>query len=353
MAIDGAPFAEAVAVEGVVGSRYAQETRGVLEETYTPPSRLRGILSWGNRFLHTQFGIAAVVLIGGLTLMAVLAPVIAPYAPGSIVGPALAPPFGHFWFGTDAIGADVLSTFIYGAQVSLLVGAASGLIALVLGCVFGGLAGYLGGVTDGILMRVAELFMVVPTLILAVVMVALLGENLLYIIVIIALSLWPQEARIARSQFLTLRERDFVKGARVHGFGWRHIVFKEILPNAIAPVIVQVSLDAGSAILLYSGLAFLGLGDPALPSWGTMLTNAQSYLTTDPWLSVFPGIGILLAVLAFNFLGHALNEVMNPRAPRVSALSLGRRMATRLVAPSASAIVAPTLSEPLIERSSP
>ena len=351
MAIDEAPIAEAPALEGVAGSRYTQGGAGSAEETYTPPGRMQGVLSWIRRFFRTQFGIAAVVLIGALTLMALLAPVISPYIPGDIAGPALAPPFGHFVFGTDAIGADVLSTFIYGARVSLLVGACSGLIALVLGSVFGGLAGYLGGATDAVLMRIAELFMVVPTLILAVVMVALLGENLVYIIVIISLSLWPQEARIARSQFLTLRERDFVQGARVHGFRWPHIVFKEILPNAIAPVIVQVSLDAGSAILLYSGLAFLGLGDPALPSWGTMLTNAQSYLTTDPWLSVFPGIGILLAVLSFNFLGHAMNEVMNPRSPRVSALSLGRRMATRLVAPTG--IIEPTLSEPLIERSSP
>lgn len=353
MAIDGAPLTEAVVVEGVGGSRYAQEVLGALEESYTPPGRMHGALRWVSRYFHTQFGIAATVLIGLLTFMAAFASFISPYAPGAIVGPALAPPFGHFVFGTDAIGADVLSTFIYGAQVSLLVGAASGLIALVLGSVFGGLAGYLGGVADAVLMRIAELFMVVPTLILAVVMVALLGENLVYIIVIIALSLWPQEARIARSQFLTLRERDFVQGARVHGFRWPHIVFKEILPNAIAPVIVQVSLDSGSAILLYSGLAFLGLGDPALPSWGTMLTNAQSYLTTDPWLSVFPGAGILLAVLAFNFLGHALNEVMNPRAPRVSALSLGRRMATRLVAPSALIAPGGALSDPLIERSSP
>jgi|GEM_PF-130096 len=346
MAIDGAPLTDAVALEGIPASRYAEEILGPLEEeTYTPPGHVHGALNWVSRFLHTQFGIFSLVLILLLTFMAILAPVLAPYDPSAIAGPALAPPFGHFVFGTDAIGSDVLSNFIYGAQVSLLVGAASGLIALVLGCVFGGLAGYLGGFVDAVLMRIAELFMVIPTLILAVVAVALIGENLLYIIVIIALSLWPQEARIARSQFLTLRERDFVQGARVHGFRWPHIVFKEILPNAIAPVIVQVSLDAGSAILLYAGLCFLGLGDPALPSWGTMLTNAQSYLTADPWLSVFPGVGILVAVLAFNFLGHALNEVMNPRIPRVSALAMGRRMATRLVAPStlmAPSTLAPT-----------
>lgn len=346
MAVEGAPLTEATTLEGPLGSRYADNVVSPLEETYTPPGPGRVVLSWIKRYLHTQFGIVALVLIVLLTVMAAFASQLAPYQPGAIVGPALAPPFGHFLFGTSAIGSDVLTTFIYGAQVSLLVGAASGAIALVLGCVFGGLAGYLGGITDSILMRIAELFMVVPTLILAVVMVALLGENLIYIIAIIALSLWPQEARIARSQFLTLRERDFVQGARVHGFGWRHIVFKEILPNAIAPVVVQVTLDSGSAILLYAGLCFLGLGDPALPSWGTMLTNAQSYLTADPWLSVFPGVGILVAVLAFNFLGHSLNEVMNPRTPRVSALSTGRRMASRLVAPS-TAVSSVAITDPL------
>lgn len=333
MPIDGVPVTETATLEGVARSRYDREVAVPAEETYTPPRRLRVVLTWWSRFVHTQFGVVAIVLTALLVGMAVLAPVLAPYPPNTIVGPSLAPPFGHFIFGTDAIGSDVLSNFIYGAQVSLLVGAASGMIALVLGCVFGGLAGYLGGVVDAGLMRVAELFMVVPSLILAVVVAALLGQNLVYIIFIIALSLWPQEARIARSQFLTLRERDFVQGARVHGFRWPHIVFREILPNAIAPVIVQVTLDAGAAILIYAGLCFLGLGNPALPSWGTMLTNAQSYLTTNPWLSVFPGIGILLAVLAFNFLGHALNEAMNPRTPRVSALAFGRKMATRLVAP--------------------
>jgi peptide/nickel transport system permease protein len=316
-----------------------------IDDVYKAPGRLHGARAWFGRFLRTKFGVVAIVLLVLLTGMALFSSALAPYNPNSIVGPPFAPPFSHFLFGTDEIGRDVVSNFIYGARVSMLVGAASGLLALILGCVIGGLAGYLGGRVDVVLMRFAELFMVIPSLILAVVVVALLGSQLLYIVLIIGLTLWPQEARIARSQFLTLRERDFVHGARVAGFRWPHIVFKEILPNAIAPVIVQVTLDAGSAILLEAGLSFLGLGDPSTPSWGKMLQDAQGYLTTNEWLSFFPGLGILFAVLAFNFLGHALNEVMNPRAPRVSALTLGRRMVLRPIATSARSQATESLPE--------
>jgi peptide/nickel transport system permease protein len=337
MTADGAPLSEApTPVTELVREQVPGGMLGDLaaEDVYRPPTFVHGARGWLKRFVRTKFGLVAIILMVLLIGMAIFAPILAPYNPDSIVGPPFASPFGHYFFGTDEIGRDVLSNFIYGARVSMLVGAASGLVALILGCVIGGLAGYLGGVFDVVLMRIAELFMVIPSLILAVVVVALLGSQLLYIVLIIGFTLWPQEARIARSQFLTLRERDFVQGARVAGFRWRHIVFREILPNAIAPVIVQVTLDAGSAILLEAGLSFLGLGDPSIPSWGTMLQNAQGYLTTDEWLSIFPGIGILFAVLAFNFLGHALNEVMNPRAPRVPALSLARRMLLRTGASS-------------------
>jgi peptide/nickel transport system permease protein len=348
MTADGPSLDEAAAPVGehlrdrLSGDGHAIEA---IEDVYSPPGYLHGARAWVRRFLHTKFGVVSIVLIVLLTGMAIFAPVLAPYNPDFIVGPPLLPPFGHFLFGTDAVGRDVLSNFIYGARVSMLVGAASGLIALVLGCVIGGLAGYLGRGTDVVLMRIAELFMVIPSLILAVVVVALLGSQLLYIVLIIGFTLWPQEARIARSQFLTLRERDFVQGARVLGFRWPHIVFKEILPNAIAPVIVQVTLDAGSAILLEAGLSFLGLGDPSMPSWGKMLYDAQGYLTTAWWLSVFPGVGIFFAVLAFNFLGHSLNEVMNPRAPRVSALSFGRRMVVRPIATSVHSSAIESLPE--------
>jgi len=337
MTVDGAPTGAAATPVGEqpAGQISAQVSTGAaIEDDYRPPSVIHGARAWLRRFVRTKFGLVAIILMVLLTGMAIFASILAPYNPNAIVGPQFATPFGHFLFGTDELGRDVLSSFIYGARVSMLVGAASGLLALILGCVIGGLAGYLGGVVDVVLMRIAELFMVVPSLILAVVVVALLGSQLSYIVLIIGFTLWPQEARIARSQFLTLRERDFVQGAKVSGFRWSHIVFKEILPNAIAPVIVQVTLDAGSAILLEAGLSFLGLGDPSMPSWGKMLQDAQAYLTTNEWLSIFPGIGILFAVLAFNFLGHALNEVMNPRAPRVSALSLGRRMLLRPITTS-------------------
>lgn len=290
-----------------------------------------------NAFRASRSGVVGLVLLAILVLMALTASLLSPADPNAIVDAPLLPPSLHHLMGTDGIGKDVLSNFLYGSRVALLVGASSAAIALVFGSLVGSLAGFYGGVVDGLLMRVAELFQVLPTLILAIVIVALLGAHEMFLIAAIAVTIWPQQARLVRAQVLSIRERDYVAASRAMGFGSRHIMFSEILPNALPPVVVQGALDVGTAILLEAGLSFIGLGDPSVPSWGQMLFNAQQNLENGWWITVFPGLGICLAVLAFNLVGDGINAALNPRVEglrrfvgvtsvrRVAALVIGRR----------------------------
>lgn len=269
-----------------------------------------------HRLLRTPSGAIGSALIVLIVLVAVLAPLLAPSSPTTIVGAPFEAPSGRHLLGTDNVGQDLLSNIVYGARVSLIVGTLAAVLALGVGALVGGLAGYFRGAADTILMRITELFQVIPALIFAIVVVALLGQRLSLLVAVIALTIWPQVARLVRAQFLTFRERDFVRAARVAGFPTRHIIVREILPNALPPVIVQVTLDVGTAILLEAGLSFLGLGDASVPSWGQILFNAQQYLQSAWWLSVFPGAAIAITVLAFNLFGDGLNAVLNPRARR-------------------------------------
>lgn len=276
-------------------------------------------------FLRTRLGPLGLGLLVLLAVVAVIAPLLAPSSPSAIVGEGLLEPSGAHLMGTDNVGRDVLSVVIYGTRVSLLVGLLSATIALVIGAVVGGIAGYYRGWAEAVLMRISELFQTLPAIVVVLFVVAMLGSHFWLLIVAISLAIWPLEARIIYGQFVTLRERNFVAAARVAGMPARRIIVREILPNALPPVIVQVSLDAGLAILVEAGLGFLGLSDPAVPSWGQLLFDAQPYLQQAWWMSVFPGVGIVLAVLAFNLLGDALNDVVNPRR-RASLSSLRRQV---------------------------
>lgn len=270
-------------------------------------------LFW-HRYARNRLGVFGLVVVVGLLLVAVLAPWLAPHDPFATSRDRFVPPLspGH-WLGTDHLGRDVLSGVIWGSRVSLLVGFAAAATAMAIGIAVGAVSGYYGGAVDAVLMRITELFQVVPRFVLALLVVAFFGSGLGKLILVIGLLSWPQIARLVRGQYLSHKALPYVDGARVLGMGSGRIMFGEILPNVMAPIIVTASLDIAQAILLEASLGFFGLGDPNVPSWGGMLNNAQAYLRLAWWLSVFPGAAIALAVLGFNLVGDAINEATNPR----------------------------------------
>jgi peptide/nickel transport system permease protein len=215
--------------------------------------------------------------------------------------------------GTDALGRDVLAGIIYGARVSLLVGLVSTLAALIVGVPLGAMAGYFGGRADDALMRFTEFFQTVPSFALAIVLVAVLQPSIYSIVAAIAIVSWPPVARLVRGEVLSLRTREYVQAAVVTGQSNTWIICREILPNALSPVIVLASLMVATAILLESSLSFLGLGDPNLISWGYMVGAGRTVIRQAWWITVFPGVAILLSVLALNLIGEGLNDALNPR----------------------------------------
>lgn len=256
----------------------------------------------------------ALAMLVALLVLAAFAPLFAGYDPLGGGDDALLPPLspGH-WLGTDDLGRDIWARVVYGTRISLTVGIASALIAVMVGVFVGALAGYFGGWLDTVLMRVAEFFQTLPRFVVALIVIALFGTSLLKMILVIAALSWPQLARVVRASVATLRQSQFVDAARVAGMRDGAIILREILPNAAAPIIVLGSLDIAMAILIEASLSFFGLGDPNHVSWGAMLNDAQQYLRSAWWMSAFPGLAIALTVLAFNMLGDALNDALNPR----------------------------------------
>ncbi|MAT04615.1 MAG: ABC transporter permease [Acidimicrobiaceae bacterium] len=269
------------------------------------------------RLLRSPRGLFGLVTIVLLVLLAIFAEWLAPANPNELVGAPLQPPFSDGTIlGTDDIGRDVFSNLVIASRASLRVGVLAAALAVLIGTVVGSIAGYFGGVVDAFLMRIAEMFQVVPGFAFAIVMAAVFDASINAVAVIIALTAWSQVARIVRAQFLSLRSREFVQAASVAGFSSRHIIASEVLPNALPPVLVQVALDVGTAILMEAGLSFLGVGDPNVPTWGQMLNSAQIFLGQAWWLSVFPGAAILLTVVAFNMLADGLNEALGAGSKR-------------------------------------
>jgi peptide/nickel transport system permease protein len=215
--------------------------------------------------------------------------------------------------GTDDLGRDTLSRVIHGTQVPLLVGFLATATSLMLGILIGSVSGYFGGITDVILMRVTEYVLVVPRFFLALLVVAMLGTGIMKIILVIGILGWPEVARVVRAQFLSFREREFVLAARAIGASHAKVIFNEILPNAIPPAVVVASILVARAILLEAGLSFLGLGDPNLISWGSLLSEAQERISASIWLALFPGLAISLLVLFVNLFGDGINDVLNPK----------------------------------------
>jgi peptide/nickel transport system permease protein len=252
-------------------------------------------------------------LIIGFILAAALAYQLSPYDPFALGDDTLIAPRGDHWMGTDDLGRDTLSRVIHGSRVPLLVGFLATAASMALGILIGSLSGYFGGRTDVVLMRATEYVLVVPRFFLALLVVAMLGTGIGKIILVIGILGWPEVARVVRAQFLTFREREFVLAARAIGASHAKVIFREILPNAIPPAVVVASILVARAILLEAGLSFLGLGDPNLISWGSLLSEAQERISASIWLAVFPGLAISLLVLCVNLFGDGINDVLNPK----------------------------------------
>jgi peptide/nickel transport system permease protein len=256
---------------------------------------------------------AAVVLF--FVLVALAAPLIAPYDPLATTWSAVrkAPSALHL-FGTDELGRDVLSRVIYGARASLLAGVVSAAISLALGVPIGLAAGYLGGAVDGVLMRITDAMLACPFLILAIALAAFLGPNLLNAMVAIGISAMPAFIRLTRAQTLAAKLEDYVEAAKAVGNPHWRIVLRHILPNILAPIMVQATLAIAAAIIAEASLSFLGLGQqPPDPSWGSMLNTAKSFLAQAPWMAWWPGLAIFSVVLSFNLLGDGLRDALDPR----------------------------------------
>lgn len=259
--------------------------------------------------------IAGTSIIFCLVLLAVFSSFISPYDPTEInVVERLQPPSFAHPLGTDELGRDVLSRMIYGARISLTVGIIAVGISLVIGVIIGLVSGYFGGWLDSFLMRLVDVVLCFPTFFLILMVIAFIGPSIYNVMIAIGITGWPGIVRLVRGECLSLREREFILSAKGFGLSTFRILFVHLLPNVIAPIIVVAVLGIGSAVLIESGLSFLGLGvQPPIPSWGNILTSGKDYIHIAWWLSLFPGLAILLTVLGFNFLGEGLRDVFDPK----------------------------------------
>jgi peptide/nickel transport system permease protein len=264
---------------------------------------------------RNRMAAAGSIFILAILAFAVFAPFIAPYDPAHIDTDNIlaAPSAGHI-FGTDTLGRDIFSRIIYGSRISLSIGFIAVGIAIMIGIAFGSIAGYYGGRVDSILMRFVDIMLCFPTFFLILAVIALLEPSIFNIMIVIGATSWMSVARLVRAEVLSLKERDYVTCARVMGASDTWIIFRHLIPNAIAPVLVSATLGIGGAILVESALSFLGIGvQPPTPSWGNILMDGKSTLGVAWWLTIFPGIFITLTVLAYNLLGEALRDMLEPR----------------------------------------
>ena len=277
------------------------------------PIRRSGVL---RRFARHRLAVLGVVVIAVLIVAAAGAAWLAPYDPDDIdiVNRYAAPFSAAHLFGADDLGRDVLSRLMFAGQISLSVGIAAMLVTLVVGFAVGAFAAYHGGWLDTVLMRLTDMMLCFPTVFLLLFVAAFITPTLVSIALMIGLTCWMEIARLVHAQILALKSADFIEAARMAGApSWR-IVVRQILPNTLAPILVAATLNTANAILLESYISFLGYGiQPPAASWGNMLTNAQSDFTVDPWLAVFPGLAITLAVASFNFIGDGLRDALDPR----------------------------------------
>jgi peptide/nickel transport system permease protein len=270
------------------------------------------------RLVRSPLALAALGLVTTWVAVALLAPVLAPHPPlAQDIVHRLQPPAGEHWLGTDPLGRDVFSRILYGARLSIPVGAAAVVLAGGLGIAIGGAAGFIGGIVDEAVMRVTDLMLAFPTVILAMVITAALGAGIQNAVLAIMVAWWPTYARLERGLVLSLRRREFVEAARALGASPLRIAVRHVLPGTISPIVILGTLDVGHAILTFASLSFLGLGPPPqIPEWGSMIAAGRNYLN-QWWIATFPGLAILSLVLAFNVVGDTLRDLLDPRFRRI------------------------------------
>lgn len=267
------------------------------------------------RFSRNKLALTGLVVVVVLFVVSFLAPWISPYQPNDVdVLRILEPPSKSHLCGTDSLGRDVLSRMIWGSRISLKVGFVAVGITTLIGIFLGAMAGYYGGWTDGTVMRFVDLMLCFPTLFLILAVIAILEPSIWNIMIVIGLTGWMGVARLVRAEFLTLKNRDFVQAAKALGASDRRIIFRHILPNALAPVLVSATLGVAGAILVESALSFLGIGvQPPTPSWGNILTEGKDNISIAWWLSLYPGLAILITVMGYNLLGEGIRDSLDPR----------------------------------------
>lgn len=286
-----------------------------------PASRMqarlgRAYVAW-RRFSANRLAFLGLLIIIALLVVAATAGVLAPYSPtfGDLKGSRLLAPSAEHWFGTDDLGRDILSRILYGSRWTLYVVILVAIIAAPIGLLVGTVAGYAGGWTDAILMRITDIFLAFPKLILALAFVAALGPGIENAVLAIAITSWPPYARIARAETLTVRNSDYIKAVQLMGASPFRIVLRHIMPLCISSLIVRVTLDMAGIILTAAGLGFLGLGaQPPLPEWGTMIASGRRFVLDQWWVAGAPGFAILIVSLGFNLLGDGLRDALDPRS---------------------------------------
>jgi peptide/nickel transport system permease protein len=296
------------ALPGDLGTQGPEEPATVSEKVLTTRQ-----LAW-RRFKRHHLAIGSAVVLLLLGLSALLAPLLTPYtfAQQNLVERLQSPSLTHY-FGTDQLGRDLFTRVLYGGRISLLVGISVAITAGVVGGVVGAMAGFYGGWIDNLLMRVTDLFLSIPFLVILIIASTFFGGSVLSIVGILSAFFWMPDARIVRGVFLSLKEKEFVEAARATGATNKRIMFNHMLPNAMGPIIVNATLSVAAAILTESALSFLGFGvQPPTPTWGNLLYQSRNFITLAPWLVWFPGLAILITVLAVNFLGDGLRDALDP-----------------------------------------
>lgn len=278
----------------------------------------RGRAAWWRELGGRVEVVAGLVILAALAAGALAAPALAPYGPAEIdLAGASAPPSARHWLGQDQVGRDILTRVMYGARLSLLVGLIAVAIGLGIGGPVGLVAGYAGGLVDLLVMRIIDVMMAFPSILLAILVVAVLGPGLENAMIAVGISAVPLFARLMRAAVLAVKDIEYVVAARALGQSTAWIVARHVTPNCLAPLVVQATLRTGTAILTAASLSFLGLGvQPPIPEWGAMVAEGRTYITTAPHITIFPGLAIVVAVLGFNILGDALNDRLNPRLRR-------------------------------------